>query len=66
MRPEVKQKVLGLLDDHLARSVADPDGRARIRAAVEREITLLEEMGAEAAAELFAADRMSSGGQVAS
>ena len=61
MLPEVQQKVLRLLDDHLEKSLADPDARARLRSRAEDEIARLGEMGAEAAAELFAAARRGSG-----
>ena len=55
MLPEVKQKVLGMLEAHLEKSLTDPAGRTRIRTEVEGEIALLEEMSAAGLEELFAA-----------
>ena len=54
MLPQVKQKVLGMLEAHLEKSLADPAGRTRIRTEVEVEIALLEEMSAAGLEELFA------------
>jgi hypothetical protein len=54
MLPQVKQKVLGMLEAHLGKSLADPAGRTRIRAEIEGEIALLEEMSTEGLEDLFA------------
>ena len=47
MRPEVRQKVLRLLDDHLDEALPDPDARTRLRGRIEKQIAALEEESAD-------------------